>query len=37
MPPKPDILVRFRQDLRLRGRGACALHSYLAHIPRLGI
>ena len=28
MPPKPDILVRFRQDLRLRGRGACALRTY---------
>lgn len=26
--PGPDILARFRQDLRLRGRGACALRTY---------
>ena len=25
---RPDILARFRQDLRLRGRGACALRTY---------
>lgn len=32
MPPKPDILTRFRQDLRLRGRGTCALRTYSAQM-----
>jgi integrase/recombinase XerD len=30
--PRPDILARFRQDLRLRGRGACALRTYSAQM-----